>query len=79
MNITRWGFMHVIATNLCIWISTLTAEIMHASNHHDDHGDYNVTQAPASMSTVTVLCTGHRGLVATARFIISTKLPFSPY
>ena len=42
--LARFGIMHMVATNLCIWLNVLVEEtkhtihhVMHHEEHHDDH------------------------------------------
>ena len=60
--IARFGLMHCLATNVCVWIRTLVRESLKEINHHYDHHPkeaqhYQMTQqqmvAASSAATAT--------------------------
>jgi len=52
--IVRFAFMHMVATNICVWINTTVKEIQHeflhsSVSHHDEH-DESATLTPSNYS-----------------------------
>lgn len=39
-GIARFGMMHMVATNLCVWLRVIAIETMHEL-HHADHGNHH--------------------------------------
>lgn len=48
-SIARFGLMHIIATNICVWLNTLVLEIMNEFSHMSSHGS-NETATKSSSS-----------------------------
>jgi len=48
-SIARFGLMHIIATNICVWLNTLVLEIMNEFSHMSDpHSTSNETSKDSS-------------------------------
>jgi hypothetical protein len=52
--LARFGLMHIVATNLCVWIRTLVLESIKEINNNDNRKYLSTTSATAATTATTI-------------------------
>lgn len=51
--LARFGLMHIVATNLCVWIRTLVLESIKEISNNDNRKYLSATASPTAATTTT--------------------------